>query len=110
MLVIMNDKDEFYAIDYRSGGYGYFTTAINYAKMFKSRQDALEVLEDFDFTEESVMADGTKYPPRLVQDCCDINKDKLEGECVISICEIQLTPILKRKFSGKIQKPKGYTY
>lgn len=106
MFVIMNDKNEFYAIDYQSGGYAYFTNFLKNAAFFSSYENAKERLKNMDFTKEAVMKNGVKYPPRLINECLGLNDKKLKGKCKIKIVEIKFETLFEQEFFGEIKKPK----
>ena len=110
MFVIMNNKDEFYAIDYSSGGYAYFTNFLAHAYFFKTFDDAKKRLESEDFTKNCRTQDGVIFPPRLIQDCANVNYEKQSNVCTIRIVAVKFDTIFEKNYVAEIKKPKGYIY
>jgi len=90
-LSIKGNKKEYVSIDSSSGGYPYWSSALFNAKKFNDIRDAIEYLNDSQFTRISKMNDGSIYPPRML---CEINMDSIKIE------EIILKEIKKVNFSN----------
>ena len=101
-------KDSFYALDSASGGYPYLSPQLRDAYMFKTVDDAREVIETNSvFNKSSKMNDGTVYPPYLLQSGANLNADKDKGKCTIFISPILVGPFeFSKTFDVEIKRPK----
>lgn len=104
-----NEK-KFMAIDSASGGYPYWSFNLAGAKFFASEKESQKMLQDSQFTKDSAMMDGTKFPPRMIQMGLEINNSKLSGEGIVRIEEIFLVTAFAEDVFGKIEKPKEVKY
>lgn len=105
------DKDkEYFAIDRGSGGHPCWSGQCSSAWLFKTLEEANKALESSEFTRESKMSDGTSYPPRMIHSAAGICSVKTSGSALISIEEVNTTPVSVKKYYGAIRRPTGYTY
>ena len=106
------ESPNYYSLDKASGGYPYWSSSITSAQIFNSKEEALKiVIEDPSFNRGSKMANGTIYPPSMVQSGANVNSDKLESKCTIFINPLIIGPFdFSRTFDVKIKRPTGFKY
>ena len=97
------DQVEYYAIDYESNGYGYWSININSAKVFQTPFEAERVLKSSEFTKEDEMNDGVIYPPRMIHSASGVCKTKITGRAEISICAVNINVISSKVYPAVIK-------
>lgn len=110
VLKVNKDTFDYFAIDRTSGGYPYWTRLVNNAKIFETKEDAEKELTASEFTKNSIMSDGTMFPPRMVQIGANINYRKKSGTAEIAISKLEVVLGNSIEFFGEIKKPIGFTY
>ena len=105
MYCIRTELGSFYAVD--CNDYSYFSPNINKAYIFKSKEEAKKVLNNYDFTAKITMSNGYVYPPRLIQDAANICRSHPKASIQISIVEIKFEPVHSVLFTGEIKKAKS---
>jgi hypothetical protein len=101
---------DFFAIDHASGGYPYWSSLSKNAEIFKTKEDAEQVLTSDDFTKNRIMSDGTICPPIMVHSGAGICNTKLSGVAEVAIAKLELVLGNTVEFFGEIKEPTGYIY
>lgn len=100
-----DNKVMFYGQDHQSGGYGWWSSALQNAKFFSTFGQARDFLEDAEFTQEQKMSNGVIDPPRMIHNGCGLNSNKLKGNLMVEICEISFNTQFVKNFEAKIKIP-----
>jgi len=93
---------EFLATDSHSGGYPYWSSFFSSAEIYDSLEKAQAEINGAFFTKNSVMGDGTIYPPMMIHSGLGLNNKLQENTGTLSIDEIVLTPVETRNVSSKL--------
>lgn len=98
------NKTMFYAIDPTSGGYPYWTSFLGGSKLFKTAEEAQQVLREDEFTRPSTMSDGTVFPPYLLHSGSGVNFERTEGSLVVSIAELKYDILSSECHNVKVER------
>ncbi len=72
------------------------------AKSFKTKEEAMAVLEHPEFTKPATFTDGSTAPPSLIWSGLDIYFATPEAKGFVEIIEVSLTPVYQQPISGKL--------
>ena len=96
-------EKEYYGIDQASGGYPYWGCSITDAKIFPSRENAIENLDSSEFTRKLEFTDGSSGPPRMIWSGAKLNIDKQKGFVTIKIEKIVLEDVFSLEYFGELK-------
>lgn len=83
-----SDAPKFLAIDHSSGGYPYWSTSVNAAKVYATSEEARKVLESSDFRTERSFSGGDTFPPTMVHSGADLSYDRQQGTLKIVVAPL----------------------
>lgn len=103
---------KYLGFDSASGGYPYWSTSFHGAELMplEKAEKEFEILKQKNLAKPSVYSDGTRYPATEIHSALDLSNRKTSGTGVINLHKITLTGVSAFNISGKIEKPKGFTY
>ena len=89
---------QYWSID----SYPYWSTTLTAAKVFKTCDEAADVLAGDEFTNRSFV-DGMSYPPRMLHSALGLSKTKIAGTVEIHIGELRIHHIIRNTFQDCIR-------
>lgn len=95
---------------YCNEDYGYWTSSIGHATIYNKLLDAMNTIQSSDFVKESVMSDGTIYPPRMIHSGLRLCNDNMKASGIISICKVEVSPTFFKEMDAEIKIPKNVKY
>lgn len=79
---------KFLALDYSCGGYPYWSTQVNAAKVYTTPEEALKVLESSDFCSARSFSGGDTFPPTMVHSGAELSYERLQGTLMIVVAPL----------------------
>lgn len=92
---------------YSQEDWGWWPSFIGQATFYNSLEEAKEVLEYRNFTENCTMCDGTIFPPLLIHSGLDICNTNMKASGTIAIMEVSITSVFEKHINAEIKKPKN---
>ena len=94
----------YYAINCDGDTYPYWAVAVRFAHVFKTKGEAVSVIEDKRLESYSKMDSGTLYPHRVIHSAIGLCRQKKSGSCTLSVHPISIGKSIKEKtFYGEIK-------
>lgn len=84
------------------GSYFSIVSGFFQAKPFKTKAEAMAVLDHPEFTKSATFTDGSTAPPALIWSGLGICFATPEAKGFVEIIEVSLTPVYQQPISGKL--------